>query len=136
MKNIILCTLLILPLGQKTIAESSSLNLQIPTGPTTYQSDKFKAGELDCSNAIGSATNLEFGVTGFITEPDSFNNDYYNSDSTDIGVYARITIPLGKTARSRIDCNKLFELELKRKRLEVMKLEQELRQLRNLQFEE
>jgi hypothetical protein len=136
MKNIILCTLLILPLGQKTIAESSSLNLQIPTGPTSYQSDKFKAGELDCSNAIGSATNLEFGVTGFITEPDSFNSDYYNSDSTDIGVYARITIPLGKTARSRIDCNKLFELELKRKRLEVMKLEQELRQLRNLQFEE
>jgi hypothetical protein len=136
MKNIILCTLLILPLGQKTIAESSSLNLQIPTGPTSYQSDKFKAGELDCSNAIGSATNLEFGVTGFITEPDSFNSDYYNSDSTDIGVYARITIPLGKTARSRIDCNKLFELELKRKRLEIMKLEQELRQLRNLQFEE
>jgi len=137
MKKVTLCILLIFLLGQKAIAESSSLNLQIPNGPASYQSDKFKAGELDCSNAIGSATNLEFGVTGFITEPDNLSDrDYYNSDNTDIGVYARITIPLGKTTKSRIDCNQLFELELKRKRLEIMKLEQEVRQLRELQFEE
>ena len=46
--------------------QSSSLNLSLPSAPGSYQSDRFKAGDLDCSNAIGSATNLEFGVTGII----------------------------------------------------------------------
>lgn len=117
-------------------AYANSLSLALPGAPTTYQSDKFRAGELDCSNAIGSATNLEFGVTGLISNPDySGVNEYINNQTRDVGVYARITIPLGKRAQSRIDCNQLYELELKRKRLEIMKLEQELRQLRQMEFE-
>jgi len=50
--------------------------------------------------------------------------------------YARITIPLGKTAKSRIDCNRLYELELQKKQLELQKLQQELEQLQMLQLEE
>ena len=111
-------------------AESSSLNLALPSVPGNYQSDKFRAGDLDCSNAIGSATNLEFGVTGIV------NQGNVMGDDTDVGVYARITIPLGKRVKQRINCNELYELELKRKRLEIMKLEQELRQLQTLEFEE
>jgi len=118
-------------------ADSNSLSLALPGAPNSYQSDQFRAGELDCSNAIGSATNLEFGVTGIISEPDNYGavNDYINGKTRDVGVYARITIPLGKRPTNRIDCNALFELEMKRKRLEIMKLEQELRQLRQLEFE-
>lgn len=117
--------------------ESNSLNLALPGAAGNYQSDKFRAGDLDCSNAIGSATNLEFGVTGLIGG-ESYNplTNYNTSDTTDVGVFARITIPLGKRVKSRIDCNRLYELELRKKELEVMKLEQELRQLRELQFEE
>ena len=124
--------------GSVAMADSSSLNLAIPSVPQNYQSDKFRAGELDCSNAIGSATNLEFGVTGIIDKGgyDSMNQYFNDTRTGDIGVYARITIPLGKTVKSRIDCNRLYELELKKKRLEVMRLEAELRQLRQLQFEE
>jgi hypothetical protein len=125
--------------GSAVFAESSSLNLALPSVPQNYQSDKFRAGELDCSNAIGSATNLEFGVTGLIRDDDPYNNNrdpLYNSNSSDVGVYARITIPLGQKARSRIDCNQLYELELKKKRLEVLKLENEIRQLKKLQFED
>ena len=113
---------------------NNGLNLAIPSSPGNYQSDKFKAGELDCSNAIGSATNLEFGVTGIINGSNDMN-EYINGGSKDVGVYARIVIPLGQKAKSRINCNQLFELELKRKRLEIMKLEQELRQLRQMEFE-
>jgi hypothetical protein len=51
-------------------------------------------------------------------------------------VYARITIPLGKVAKNRIDCNRLFELELQKKQLELQKLQQELEQLQLLQLEE
>lgn len=115
---------------------SSSLNLSLPSAPGSYQSDRFKAGDLDCSNAIGSATNLEFGVTGIIgrgyTDP---LNGYVDSRVGDVGVFARITIPLGQKPKSRIDCNRLYELELRKKQLEVMRLEQEIQQLRALQFQ-
>jgi hypothetical protein len=129
--------LVFLMIGTAVNAESSSLNLALPSTPGNYQSDKFRAGELDCSNAIGSATNLEFGVTGIISNGDyTAMNEYINGPKTgDVGVYARITIPLGKIARSRIDCNRLYELELQKKQLEVYKLQQEVNQLKQLQFE-
>jgi len=116
-------------------AESSSLNLQLPNGTSNYSSDKFRAGDLDCSNAIGGATNFEFGVTGIIDNyqsPFDNNNNTIGNSSRDIGVYARVIIPLDGP-KERINCNTLYQLELKKKRLEVMKLEEELRRLRSLQ---
>jgi hypothetical protein len=128
--------LLILSLLSSTaFANSSSLNLQLPNGQNNYSSDKFKAGDLDCQNAIGGSTNLEFGVTGLIDNYQSpFDNSATVGNSTkDIGVYARITIPLDGP-KERINCNTLYQLELKKKRLEVLKLEQELKKLRELQL--
>lgn len=118
-------------------ADTASLNLALPGIPQNNQSDKFRSGELDCSNAIGSATQMEFGVTGIIENGgfDRTNNYINGSRAGDVGVYARIVIPLGKVARNRIDCNELYQLELRRKQLELNKLEQELQQLRELQFE-
>ena len=125
-------------LASPVYADTSSLNLAIPSAPGNFQYDKFRSGELDCQNAIGSATTMEFGVVGMIDNNyyDDLNN-YINSGSRtgDVGVYARIVIPLGARAAERINCNDLYELELRRKRLEVMKLERELQQLRALQFE-
>jgi|TARA_R110001583_G_scaffold38233_2_gene123654 hypothetical protein len=109
---------------------SNSLSLSIPNSSTSFQADKFRAGELDCSNAIGSATNIEFGVTGIIQ-----GSSGSRQQVGDIGVYSKITIPLGKRAKNRIDCNRLYELELQIKQLEVMKLQQEINQLRSLSFE-
>lgn len=136
MKHII--TLCLIMLTTTLWAESSSLNLSLPGAPGSYQSDKFRAGELDCTNAIGSATNLEFGVTGIIDKGryDTMNNYFNDTQTGDIGVYARITIPLGDRAKNRIDCNRLFELELRKKILEVQRLEQEIKQLKMLEFEE
>ena len=111
---------------------SNSLSLSLPNSSTGYQSDKFRAGELDCSNAIGSATQLEFGVTGIIQ---GGSNSLDSKKVGDIGIYSRIVIPLGKRAKSRIDCNRLYELELQKKELEVMKLQQEINKLRSLAFE-
>ena len=128
--------IMLLLLSTVAFGQSSSLNLSLPTAPGSYQSDRFKAGDLDCSNAIGSATNLEFGVTGIIgrgyTDPLS---GYVDSRVGDVGVFARIIIPLGQKPKSRIDCNELYLLELRLKQLEVMRLEQEIQQLRALQFQ-
>jgi len=135
--RLLLVTLIILLFySSVAFAQSSSLNLSLPTAPGSYQSDRFKAGDLDCSNAIGSATNLEFGVTGIIgrgyTDPLS---GYVDSRVGDVGVFARIIIPLGQKPKARIDCNELYQLELRKKQLEVMRLEQEIQQLRALQFQ-
>ena len=132
----LLALFFILLYASVAFGQSSSLNLSLPTAPGSYQSDRFKAGDLDCSNAIGSATNLEFGVTGIIgrgyTDP---LNGYVDSRVGDVGVFARIIIPLGQKPKSRIDCNELYLLELRKKQLEVMRLEQEIQQLRALQFQ-
>jgi len=115
------------------IAENSSLNLQLPNAGTTYGQDSFKSSDgMDCKNSIGGGTNLEFGMTGII---DNYNGPFDNSDiesTRDVGVYARITIPLD-APKERINCNTLYELELKKKRLEILQLEQELARLRALQ---
>ena len=121
-------------LSAPALAETNSLNLQLPAGPTSYQSDSFRAGNLDCKNAIGGGTNLEFGVTGLINNVgndfDALNRSL--NQSRDVGVYARIVIPLDKP-KERINCNTLYQLELTQRRLEIMKLQQELQQLRELQ---
>jgi len=133
---LLISLIMLLITASVAFGQSSSLNLSLPTAPGSYQSDRFKAGDLDCSNAIGSATNLEFGVTGIIgrgyTDPLS---GYVDSRVGDVGVFARIIIPLGQKPKSRIDCNELYLLELRKKQLEVMRLEQEIQQLRALQFQ-
>ena len=91
---------------------------------------------MDCKNAIGSATNLEFGVTGIIGNgyTDPLEGFVDNRRVGDVGVFARIVIPLGQKPKARIDCSRLYELELRKKQLEVLRLEQELQQLRALQL--
>lgn len=130
-------------IGSTAYAQSStnnSLGLALPSAPQNYQSDSFRSGNLDCSNAIGSATQLEFGVTGLIRNDDLGSvNHFINQGGNgsrvgDVGVYARIVIPLGGP-KERINCNDLYQLELQTKRLEVMRLEQEVQELRRLQFE-
>lgn len=111
--------------------ENSSLNLQLPSPSGNYSSDKFRAGELDCSNSIGGSTNFEFGVTGIIEDYSSPLSRSSGSNTKDIGVYARVTIPLDGP-KERINCNTLYQLELKKKRLEIQRLEAELRKLQEL----
>ncbi|MGB2376141.1 MAG: hypothetical protein ACPH55_00485 [Luminiphilus sp.] len=117
--------------------ENNSLNLQLPSGPTSYQSDSFRAGDLDCKNAIGGGTNLEFGVTGIINDADNpFEGPpALSQQRKDVGVYARIVIPLDGP-KERINCNTLYKLELEKKQLEVLKLRKEVENLRRLQTAE
>ena len=114
------------------IADSSSIGLNLPGGGGSFGQDSIRAGDLDCKNSIGGATNLEFGVTGIIDNYDSPFGGGNGIDSTkNVGVYARIVIPLDKP-KERINCNSLYQLELRKKRLEVLKLQQELEALRRL----
>ena len=122
-------------------AQSNGINLAIPNSPQSFQSDRIRAGDLECSAAIGSSTNVEFGVVGILNQNDPYYgglDPMYNFQQDDfmrdIGVYGRITIPIG-APKERLNCNVLYKLELEKKRLEVLKLQREIQNLRNLQFE-
>ena len=112
-------------------AEQSSLNLALPSAPSAYGQDSIRAGDLDCKNAIGGSTQLEFGVTGIIDNHQSPFGGNSGQSEKDVGVYARIVIPLDKP-KERINCNSLYELELRKKRIEVLKLQEELEALKKL----
>lgn len=124
--------------------QSSSINMAIPQTSPNFQTDRIRAGDLECSMAIGSSTNVEFGVVGIMNQNDPlyqlsqtdpsfrYNNDQFIRD---VGVYGRITIPLG-APKERLNCNVLYQLELEKKRLEVMRLQAEIQNLRALKFEE
>jgi len=132
MRNLLLIILLVC----NPVLGSNSLSLQLPSSGNSYQSDKFKTGDLDCSNAIGGTINLEFGVTGIINNATSlWDSSNPTPKSKDIGVFARIIMPLN-APEERINCNTLYQLELSKKRLEIMKLETELNALRRLQLGE
>ena len=128
-KYIMIASILCIP--NLAMADNSAIGLSLPGASQTYGQDSIRAGDIDCKNAIGGATNLEFGVTGII---DNYNSPFSggsSNSSRDIGVFARITIPLDKP-KQRINCNSLYELELRKKRLEVLKLQEELEALKRL----
>jgi len=133
----------ILALGcSSALADTSSLNLNIPNTSRTYQQDRIRAGDVDCSMAIGSATTVEFGVVGIVRDDDPYpsisgqNVAEFDPEklTKDVGVYGKITIPIG-APKERINCNKLYRLEIEKKELELQRLRQEIVNLKNLEFE-
>lgn len=119
-------------LGGAAQADSTSLALQLPTPSMSYQSDSFRAGELDCSMAIGGSLNLELGVLGGVN---NLGGNDLAPQTKDIGIFARIVIPLN-APKSRIDCNQLYLLELQQRRLEIEQLHAELEAMKQLQQEQ
>ena len=118
--------------GASAQADSTSLALQLPSSSMNYQSDSFRAGELDCSMAIGGSTNLEMGVMGGVN---NLGGSELSPQTKDIGLFVRIVIPLN-APKSRIDCNQLYLLELQQRRLEIQQLQQELDAMKALQTDQ
>jgi len=140
----ILVFVLLLLACDRAFGESSSLNLALPNTSGSYAQDRVRAGQLECANAIGGATTVEFGVVGILNQNGPYSSLYggayenppgYDQDGLvkDVGVYAKLTIPLDKP-KERLNCNTLYKLELERRRLEIQRLQAEVAQLRNLQF--
>lgn len=121
-------------LSTQVIADSNSMTFSLPSAGYNSGTDKIRAGDLDCSNSIGGSTNFELGMTGIINNAVTpiIGKEGDRPQTKDIGLYARIIIPLDGPSE-RINCNTLYQLELQRRRLEVQKLKQEIEYLRQLQ---
>ena len=128
--------LLVLALGvAPVLADSSSINLSIPSASSSSGSDSVKMGSNDCKNSISGATLFEVGMTGIVNNaiaPLIGKKDPNNPQTKDLALYARITIPLD-APRERINCNTLYQLMLQKERLEVQKLRQEIELLKQMQ---
>ena len=83
--------------------ESLSAGIQIPSANSNFQSDEVNTSSgVRCRQAVGSPLSLDVGVI---------------ATQDDQGIYGRITIPIG--APKRLDCSRLYDLEVERLKAEI-----------------
>lgn len=84
--------------------------VNLPTPASTYGQDEVQAaGGVACRSAVGgNGAYIDTGVVG--------SNDLYNRNSAT--AYARVVMPLGR-APKRLDCGRLYDLEIQRLRMEL-----------------
>ncbi|MEO1043675.1 MAG: SPOR domain-containing protein [Pseudomonadota bacterium] len=94
--------------SQSSVFNQNSVNL--PNAPMTTGQDIVRGADgTSCQSAIASGgPYLDVGVLQ--------SQDFYQRDSA--AVYGRVVIPIGKRAK-RLDCTKLYQLEIERMRMEL-----------------
>ena len=125
----------LLLLCTQSMAESTSMSLSLPGASSSNGTDSVSMDQMKCSNSISGGTLFEVGMTGVINNaiaPLIGKKDLDNPQSKDIGLYARIIIPLDGPAE-RVNCNSLYQLILQKQRLEMTKLRQEINLLKDMQ---
>lgn len=111
MKYLILPVLFALVYGSSAQAESWGSR-----GNSSLGNDSFRSSNgAECSTNRETGRNLSFGTFGREQEDGQYNQ----------GVYIEYSIKLGKE-RSRIDCSRLFDVEMERQKLEIERLKAEL----------
>lgn len=77
----------------------------------------------ECENALSGKAQVEYGVAASNAQSSSsFSTVTQPDQGKNITVYGKIIIPIG-APKSRIDCNRLFELEVRKRELEIKLLE-------------
>ena len=125
----------LLLLCTQSMAESTSMSLSLPGSSSSNGTDSVSMDQMKCANSISGGTLFEVGMTGVINNaiaPLVGKKDPNNPQSKDIGLYARIIIPLDGPAE-RVNCNSLYQLMLQKQRLEMTKLRQEINLLKEMQ---
>lgn len=118
----IACTSIMLATASPAIANTTGVYLPpAPSGSGGEDSIETSSGTR-CRQSINSnGSYLDVGITGSAASPMPRNPDRISfSDTRDqqATFYARVSIPLGKRPK-RIDCSRVYELELQKLRREV-----------------
>lgn len=111
------------------ISMSNAESLSIPgaTIPSGYDRITTSDGTT-CESTIASDMYVQTGLMGVkvaensnrALEKSQFHNNYNDRDK--VGIYAQVVIPIGNR-RKRIDCNRLYELEIKNLKQQLLKLQ-------------
>ncbi|CCN86039.1 conserved exported hypothetical protein [Vibrio nigripulchritudo SFn27] len=108
---------------------AESLSIPSATIPSGYDRITTSDGTT-CESTIASDMYIQTGVMGLKAGHDYADNTYgrykhNNLEARDnFGVYAQLVIPIGKK-RERIDCNRLYELEIRHLKEQLVKLKLE-----------
>ncbi len=96
--------------------------LIIPQAQSNFGQDSVKINGFECSTSVSSQKNLETGILVAQSQYNNYAGGLYGgstySPATTGGVYARVIIPLDGV-RTRPDCNRLYEIELEKRALEL-----------------
>jgi len=103
----------------------------IPGSPSVVEGGDSVRGRdgTTCKQGTYHSPTLDFGVTA--NNLDSYNNgnDPFNfrnrNNSDDVGVYARVVIPLGNKDIPRVDCTQLYQLEIQRLQMELERMQKQ-----------
>ncbi|MFA0310706.1 hypothetical protein BH581_03560 [Vibrio splendidus] len=112
-----------------TISKLAFASFYIPSANVPSGYDRISTADgTTCEASITPEMYLQTGMYTTVTDDkyDTENSDQYKSinnrtDSDDSGVYVQLVIPLGKK-QERLNCNRLYDLEIKRLKAELNKL--------------
>ncbi|MGF1709527.1 OmpA family protein [Vibrio kagoshimensis] len=112
-----------------TFATFKAAAVSIPSASVPSGYDRVTTADgVTCESTIASATYVQTGLVGSQTDQkyDKSQNGYYNNiqDKNEVGAYVQMVIPIGEK-RERINCNRLYNLEIDRLRAEITKLKVE-----------
>ena len=111
------------------VSTNGQVGIVLPNNQQSFNHDEIRTSSgLSCRQAAGSSTNVEFGVVGSDEQFDRSSFDPTGESGTlnqRAAVYARITHSFG--APKRLDCSRVYDLEVERLKaeIELLRLEQQ-----------
>ena len=105
----------------------SQVSVQLPSTISNGARDRIVTPErFECENSLSGKAQLEYGVAASNSAMQNVFNVPAPTEGKNVTIYGKLIIPIG-APKSRIDCNRLYELEVRRRELELRLLEQQLR---------
>ena len=105
-----------------TIAQSQGVSVQLPSTVNSGARDRVVSPDrFECEMAIQGKAQFEYGVAATNSQSNNFIGQT-NNNGTNLTAYGKIVIPIG-APKTRLDCNRLYELELRKRELEIKLLE-------------
>ena len=73
----------------------------------------------ECQTSLDTGKYMNIGTY-------AVNEDSNSVDRNDVGVYANLTVMLGRDKIKRVNCNKLYDLQAQRDSVEIQRLQEEI----------
>ncbi len=125
-----------LNIGLVALLLSSSVSaMQMPSIQQSTSSDRVSVNGFSCEQAIASTVTGQVGVFGANGNDNydsysPYDRNYSDRDRDEVGIYAQIQFSLGKTPE-RIDCKRMYDLELRAREMEVAQLKNQIELLKS-----
>lgn len=121
---IVASVVMLTTLGSALAEDSTNNSFQLPGVSLPSGSDEVRAADgTSCRSAVGNGgAYLDIGVIGNPNALTGSSSGSTSTDSTTTSAYGRIVIPLGRS-RKRVDCTRLYDLEVRRLEMELRLME-------------